>query len=768
DGFVTQAFVLSVNNLNDNLTEWSGNLPAGAIVDEVARVSNLDTINAANYQSLATFSATDADGAGIDYMLSGSDQTFFVIGTDGILKLKYDLDAESNNHGILYSVTINARGTAGGDPVGDGAIWISHNFTLSILDVNDPNLNEYLTEWSGNPPSMAVVDEVVGVSNSATLTTANYNSLATFSATDADGAGIDYTLSGSDQTFFAIGTDGILQLKYNLDAESNNHGNLYSVIVSARGTAGGTLAGDGGIWISQAFVLSVGNVNDNKPEWDGDQPAMIAASETAEVDNVRFGLTPNEYVAVATFTPKDADGNQFQYSLAGDYSWMFDIGSDGVLKLKVELDYESTSYDATNLSATVWVIGLSGGAAVGDAVMPISHNFVLSVVDVNEASNDQLTTWAGGLASASINETAYVVNQGELTADNYVAIATLTPTDADGDGFEYTIDESEDQFWLFDIGSDGVLKLKYELDYESTLWSGNVVRATIWGRGTAGNENGQIGAGTTWVSHDFALTILNVDDNSGINEFKTEWFDPQLSSVTIDEDTTITGSISFVGGKAPVAIATLTASDLDGGEFQYDIQYNNAATTLFSIDSNGVLSTSHGFNYEGLILNKVLDHTYSLNIFARGTSDGEPVNDAVSGTIIHNGKDGWITRSFEVSIADVDESSTADGGTSIFVGDTNQDGVYDISFANLNYTNDDGTTQTPLTADNFADSFISFTDADGNQNQHHWYFIADDANDGTGYIVFDVDGDDGTGNDQIHIFGDGNWNWGTPSEGDGI
>ncbi|MGI9347028.1 MAG: hypothetical protein ACR2PV_03480, partial [Gammaproteobacteria bacterium] len=251
------------------------------------------------------------------------------------------------------------------------------------------------------------------------------------------------------------------------------------------------------------------------------------------------------------------------------------------------------------------------------------------------------------------------------------------------------------------------------------------------------------------------------------------WSGTQPSLVTVNEDTSVTGY--SVSRMSSIALTTFTPIDGDGDEFEYVVlEFSGGeyyTVSGFSMDSDSVLYSRYAYNYEATGLGND-NEKISLVIFARGVTSGDPTGDAVGGgtqnvnlTVTGNLGSGWITTSFVLSIADVDESSTVDGGT--MIGVNNNNGVYDITFANVNYTNDD---TNPIKIDSASDlenSFISFTDADGNQNQHHWYFIADDANDGTGYIVFDVDGD-GAGNDQIHIFGDGNWNWGAPTEGDGI
>ncbi|MGI9346856.1 MAG: hypothetical protein ACR2PV_02565, partial [Gammaproteobacteria bacterium] len=910
--FVSQNFTLTILNIeedstgdgfNNILTIWSGTQPANFAISETAAVDNQGELVSANYVAVATFTPSDEDGGGFEYGIIGDDAYLFDIGSDGILKLKYQLDYESNLYPPVVNVVIWARGTGGGTATGNGTISITHEFTLTIGDINESN-NTNATAWSGTQPSLVTVDEDTTVGGKYSEGGRPRVALATFTPSDADGDSFQYIAlndSGGEfysLTAFTMDKDGVLYTTagFNYEGQFVTADNeKVSFVIFARGISGGTPTGDavgagtqnvnyfdtgnqGGGWITTSFVLSIADVVENilPTEWSGTQPSGASISETIDVPN-QGELTAGNYVAVATFTPKDADGDDFEYNIQEnkDQFWLFDIGSDGILKVKYALDYESAWYppvakttilargtsggvasgdgavwisqnftltiidgNDTNLneyattwseipttnfsisetadvinqgpelsnykaiatfkpldadgndfqyafdqskagwwlfdfdpqtgivslkynvdyesawyppviSASLWVNGTSGGAPTNEAVGTwISQHFTLSILDVNDADlNEYATTWSGTpTTDASWRETINVENQGpELSASEYVAVGTFKPLDDDGTEFEYAFDTSKAGFWLFDYDtSTGVISVKYQLDYESA-WYPPIVETTLWIHGTSG---GTVGDGTAWVSHNFTLSILNV--NEAINDEAISWSGNQPATIAVEETAGVDNLRFDLTTSEYVAVATFTPEDADGDEFAYGLSGDYA--WMFDIGSDGVLTLKFELDYESTFFDTT---NFSATVWAGGLSGGTPVGDAVP----------WISHNFVLSLVDVAESSTADGGT--MIGVNNDNGVYDITFANLNYTND-GTTQTLLTADNFENSFISFTDADGNHNQHHWYFIADTANDGTGYIVFDVDGDDGTGNDQIHIFGDGNWNWGTPSEGDGI
>ncbi|MGI9347029.1 MAG: cadherin repeat domain-containing protein, partial [Gammaproteobacteria bacterium] len=193
-------------------------------------------------------------------------------------------------------------------------------------------------KWKKLPPIGATADEDDGISNYA---------VAQFTAIDDGSGSITYSLESGATDYFDITADGQLNLKSAFDADDAING-IFSVVVKATSADGA---------ISSVFILTANNINDEVTEWSGAQTAIVAVEETSGVENLRFDLTVDEYKAVATFTPKDADGDEFGYGISGDYAWMFEIDSDGVLKLKFELDYESAWFDTTNFSISIWAGG---------------------------------------------------------------------------------------------------------------------------------------------------------------------------------------------------------------------------------------------------------------------------------------------------------------------------------------------------------------------------------------------------------------------------
>ncbi|MGI9347419.1 MAG: cadherin repeat domain-containing protein [Gammaproteobacteria bacterium] len=606
-------FALTILNVEDNTnkTEWSGTQPTLATVNEDPAAVNSQN----GYRLLetpvavATFAASDADGDKFEYRVSG-DASYTSIDSNGVLYSLYSYDYESNIAGFSgnqNTMVVWVRGVSDGDPSGDAVAdtlsvgsrqgWITTSFVLSIANLNDESIS-----WAG-VSSTATINETADVINQG-AELATYNPIATLAPTDPDGDGFSYSIQGNKDQFwlFDISANGVLSLKYNLDYESAWYPPVAKTTIWATGTGGGDAVGRGTNWLPFEFTLTILDVNDvNRNEyitaWSGTLTTDASLRETINVENQGASeLATADYVAVATFTPLDADGAGFEYAFDQSKAgwWLFDYDpSSGVLSVKYQLDYESAWYSPV-VDVSIWVHGTAGGAATNAASgVWINHNFVLSIENVNEAINDEAISWSGNQpAVIAAEESAGVENlRFDLTTSEYVAVATFTPKDADGDEFGYGL--SGDYAWMFDIGTDGVLTLKFELDYESTFFDTTNFSATVWAGGLSGGT--PVGDAVPWISHNFVLSVVNVGED-GVNDTKTEWSGSQPTSTSVAEDATITGTASVSAGKTPVAIATFAASDVNGNEFEYDVQLNGAGTNYFSMDSDGVLYTTAGFN----------------------------------------------------------------------------------------------------------------------------------------------------------------------------
>ncbi len=334
----THAFTLSVGNVNDSPFAFytrDGYAPSLVSINENNAVSD---------QVVASFRVMDADTASgglVSYGLSGDDADYFSIGHDGVLRFASTLDYElMADHGENYVVEVTATAV-------DGTV------ISKILALQVNNINDEATSWTRNPQGFSINEN-----NKLGLV------VATFGAIDDDGQLVSYSLSGADADVFAIDARGRLSVRQRLDAESTIHPNdNYSIVVHAHAYGQG-IANDAIDNISQLFVLSVNNINDNPVVWTGNVGRNLSLREN---DTANLSL--------AVFSAFDLDGTPISYSLLGADANYFSITHDGVLQFKSLLDYDNGH--APHYS--VVVLASSGGDNIGQGfALDISDRTTIS------------------------------------------------------------------------------------------------------------------------------------------------------------------------------------------------------------------------------------------------------------------------------------------------------------------------------------------------------------------------------------------------------
>ena len=691
-GAISQLFILTLGNV-DEATGFVATT-TGVAVNENNAVGII----------VGNFLATDGDGAGVNYDLSGADANYFTIDSNGNLKLKSSLDFEDLNHTAHnYSVVVTAKSS-------DASSAISQLFVLSLGDVDEA------TSFVAAPTSGADISE----NNAVGVVVAN------FLATDGDGAGVNYDLSGADATYFTIDATGNLKLKSVLDFEDVGHANHnYTVVVTAK-------SGDASPAISQLFVLSLGNV---------DEATSFVAAPTSGAD-----ISENNAVGVvvANFLATDGDGAGVNYDLSGADATYFTIDSNGDLKLISVLDYEDVGHTAQNYTVVVT-------AKSGDASPAISQLFVLSLGDVVEAAGFVAAPTGG--VGVSENNTVGVVVGNFLATDSAAAAMTysLGGTDAN----------------YFTIDANGNLKLKSSLDYEDVgrtvqnytvvvtakssdvspaisqlfiLTLGNVDEATGFVATTTGvvvNENNAVGvvvgnflatdsdgAGVNYDLSGDDATYFTIDSNGNLKlkssldyedvgrtvqnytvvvTAKSSDASPAISQVfiltlgNVDEATsfvaTTTGGAVNENNAVGIIVGNFRATDGDGAGVNYDL--SGADATYFTIDSNGNLKLTSVLDYEDV--GRTVQN-YTVVVTAK-SSDASPA----------------ISQVFILTLGNVDEATsfvaTTTGGAvnennavGIIVGNflaTDGDGAavnYDLSGADANYFTIDSNGNLKLTS----------------------------------------------------------------------
>eukprot|EP01136_Pigoraptor_vietnamica_P014679 Opistho-1_new@57081 len=288
-----------------------------------------------------------------------------------------------------YSVTLRC--------VDQGNLQTTRVFTISINDVNEA------------PTALSLSQTSIAENNAVNAV------IGTFTTSDPDsGESFTYTLTVGPSAI-GIGAGGTLIAKSVFDYETTKS---YAITVS--------VTDKGGLSLSQAFTISVTNVNE--------APTSLTLSATSIAENNAAGAT----VAVLSSTDPDV-GDTITYSLVSSTdSAQFSI-SGNLLKAAASFNFESkNAYDVT-LQATD-ALGLFFRAAVR-----------ITVTDVNEAPTNVVLN---GGSTGSVRENA----AGAV-------VGTLTTADQDaGDTFTYTFASNPNN--LFAISGSQLLT-NVALDFET-------------------------------------------------------------------------------------------------------------------------------------------------------------------------------------------------------------------------------------------------------------------------------------------------------------
>ena len=209
----------------------------------------------------AAVRATDANNDRLTYSIPASDD-FEIVSATGQLRTRRMLDHEDQN---THTITVTAT-----DP---GDLPATITVTITVEDVDEVPV-------VGGPDSPSVAEN-------------GGSTVATYTATDPDGTGIEWALTGSDSGEFTL-SGGILTLNEVADYEEKTR---YRVTVEAREQGGGTSVG------SLSVTVNVTNV---------DEPGMVEI----DVSEPRVGqrLSP---------TVEDPDGG------VGSIEWKWERRASG-------------------------------------------------------------------------------------------------------------------------------------------------------------------------------------------------------------------------------------------------------------------------------------------------------------------------------------------------------------------------------------------------------------------------------------------------------
>ena len=352
-------------NISLNLTASSNHAPTA-----IGLSANTIVENATANTVVGTLSTTDPDtGNTFTYSLVSGDgdtgnTSFNISGSSLRATAALNYEAQSS-----YSVRVRSTD--------QGGLHTEQAFTITVSDINEA-------------PTVVSLS-ATGIAENADVNTV----VGALSTTDPDlGNTFTYTLvagtGDTDNAAFNISGSSLrATASFNFEVKSS-----YSVRVRS--------TDQGGLWIEQAFTITVTNVNE--------VPMVVALSANSIAENA----AANTVVGTLSTTDPDA-GNTFTYTLvsgAGDTdNGAFNI-SGSSLRATAAFNFETKSSYSVRVRSTD-----QGGLSVEQA-------FTITVTNVNE------TPTVVALSASSIAENA---------AANTV-VGTLSTTDPDaGNTFTYTL-----------------------------------------------------------------------------------------------------------------------------------------------------------------------------------------------------------------------------------------------------------------------------------------------------------------------------------------
>ena len=322
-------------------------------------------------------------------------------------------------------------------------------------------------------------------------------------ATDLDDDTLTYTLGGEDAASFDIvSSSGQLRTRAALDRETRSS---YTVTVTATD------------WANTSNTISV-----TIDVTDVDETPVVTGRST--VDYAENGTGP-----VATYAANDPEEAAVTWSLAGDDSGDFSIGSDGALTFNTPPDYELPA-DADKNNEYLVTIKASDGTHADTLDVTIT---VTDVAEAPEPPPDENgpQTAAGNQEPEFTPTEAGARSVAENTPVGEKVGLPVAASDADNDGLTYTLGGADAA--SFSIGlSSGQLRVNAVLDHETR----DTYSVTVSVRdGKDANGNADTATDDTIT---VTVTVADVDEAGTVT----------LSAVQPQVDTRLTAALTDLDG----------------------------------------------------------------------------------------------------------------------------------------------------------------------------------------------------------------------------
>ena len=403
------------------------------------------TENQATDRILAFYSATDPEepGAAITrWSLTGSDAGDFTIDESGQLSFRnvpdYERPADSGRDNE-YSISVRAS---------DGRNYGYLEVTVTVEDVNEPPAVTGTTSFTYRENGTAT--------------------LHTFRATDPERSAITWSVSGADDSEFAISESGVLYFDSSPDYENpsdSGRDNVYEVTVEARDDSVNTGTLD--------VTVTVTDVNEG-PEVSGQQ--SLTFTENQATDRILAFYSATD--------PEDPGAAITRWSLTGTDAGDFTIDESGQLTFRNVPDYERPADSGRD---NVYSLSVRASDGRNYGYLEVS----VTVENVNEPPTITTTS-----------RTSFTYRENG-TANLY----TFRATDPEGSAITWSLSGADDDY--FAISETGVLSFANSPNYESPSDSGrgNVYEVTVVARDDAFNS------GTL----DVVVTVTDVNEGPEIS-----------------------------------------------------------------------------------------------------------------------------------------------------------------------------------------------------------------------------------------------------------
>ena len=280
-----------------------------------------------NQTSVVTVSISDADGDDLTLTLGGTDADSFNLSSENVLSFKEAPDYETKSS---YTITLS---------VSDGTITVTKDITISINNLND------------NPP--------IFTSNSTLEIEENIKTIATITASDADGSPLVFSIE--DDSEIMITSDGILSFITPADYETKTS---YSTIIKVF---------DGIFSTSQTVTINVTDANDNPP--------VITSSDFTSDENQS---------SIGVIEATDVDTNTvLTYSISGtDAEYMTVDSESGILTFSNTPDYETKNIYTVNLDVSDGLNSTSKEVSV--QINNILEDIISSTFTISDGTSSQV------------------------------------------------------------------------------------------------------------------------------------------------------------------------------------------------------------------------------------------------------------------------------------------------------------------------------------------------------------------------------------------